>query len=220
MGNRGHTAFFSSEQSKVFNTIQGGLAVTNDDRLAERLREYYDKAPQPEENRIDRQLHMVILNYYRFKHPQRWWRGDLALLRNAKEPLVSTTREEERGIRPDDYGRKMAPPVAALGINQLEKIDRYNNRRRETAHKWDRWCKSNHYKSPWVVPGSSPVYLRYPLLVEPGKKSDLSWAIKETGVLPGVWFVGNLHPSPKKISGCPNADKAVRQCINFPTLLD
>lgn len=77
VGNRGDVAIYSSEQSKVFNTIQGGMAITNNDELAEGLKEYYDKQPYPDNDWIEKQLYNVILNYYRFKNPQRWWRGDL-----------------------------------------------------------------------------------------------------------------------------------------------
>ena len=118
VGNLGDVAFYSAEQSKVFNTIQGGVAITNDDQIAAGLREFYHNAPYPDRNRIDRQLHNVFLNYYRFKHPQRWWLGDLAEIRYGHKQLVSTTREEERGIRPAYYGQKMPAPIAALGLNQ------------------------------------------------------------------------------------------------------
>ena len=49
VGNRGALSIYSSEQSKVMNTVQGGLAVTNDDDLGERLREYWDNAPNPDQ---------------------------------------------------------------------------------------------------------------------------------------------------------------------------
>jgi len=64
-----------------------------------------------------------------------------------------------------------------------------------------------------------PVYLRYPVMVEHDKKRNTSWAEKELHVALGVWFVSNLHPVERKVEDCPNADKAVNQCINFPTLL-
>ena len=38
VGNRGDVAFFSSEKSKLFNTIEGGVVVTNDEGLADRFR--------------------------------------------------------------------------------------------------------------------------------------------------------------------------------------
>jgi dTDP-4-amino-4,6-dideoxygalactose transaminase len=114
----------------------------------------------------------------------------------------------------------MPAPLAAIGLNQLKKIDRYNELRRKTAVRWDAWCDRNSYQQPLVISESEPVFLRYPVMVEPEKKKDRSWAIEELGVEPGVWFVSNIHPAPLTVKDCPNADSAVSQCINFPCLID
>lgn len=219
-GNRGNVAFYSSEQSKIFNTIQGGLVVTNDDDIAVRLRDYQARAPDPDNEWIEKQLCNVILSYYQYKHPQRWWLGDLAEIRYGAQRLVSTTHDEELGRRPPRYGQRMPSPIAALGLHQLRKVDYYNQRRRETAGRWDAWCQRKGYVKPMVLSGSTPVYLRYPVLVEPEKKANLEWAVEELGFRPGVWFISNLHPSARKVEGCPNADTAVQRCINLPCLLD
>lgn len=220
VGNGGDIAFYSSENSKVMNTIQGGMAITNDAALAERLKEYYDLAPLPDSTWINNQLHNVILNYYQSKHPKRYWMGDLVDLRYGNKRMISTTQGENNGIQPSIYGRKMPGPIAALGSNQLKKIDAYNNLRRKTVKRWDRWAESNGYRKPQVIGDSTPVFLRYPILVEPGKKQDLSWALKELGLIPGVWFISHLHPSSQSVPECPNSGKAVKQCINFPSLLN
>jgi dTDP-4-amino-4,6-dideoxygalactose transaminase len=219
VGNTGDIAFYSSETSKVFNTIQGGMVVTGSDVIAEKLRQYHRQAPEPSSGRIDSLLHNVLLNYYQFKHRHRWVLGDLYRLRYYRKTLVATTEEELRGVKPAHYGCRMPAPLAALGLNQLRKIDRYIEARRKQAVNWDRWCDANGYARPLVLPGSNPVWLRYPVLVEPEKKSDTSWAMRELGVQPGVWFVSHLHPQQRYIEGCPNADIAVAQCINFPTLV-
>lgn len=218
VGNLGDVAFYSSERSKVLNTIQGGIAVTNDYRLGKRLQEYYDQAPLPENDWIDKQLHNVILDFYQFKHSRRWLLGDLYSALYGDKRLISTTREEEQGIRPAHYGRKMPAPIAAIGINQLKKIDRYNQCRRKTARYWEQWCEEKGYKKPTAIEASVPIYLRYPVLVEPEKKRDTLWAFKDLGIIPGVWFVSHIHPS-QTLKGYPNADRAVNQCINFPCLL-
>jgi dTDP-4-amino-4,6-dideoxygalactose transaminase len=215
----GDVAIYSSEQSKVFTTIQGGMAVTNDNLLAERLKEYYNQADYPNVELIDKQLHSVIINYYLYKDPQRWWKGDLMSFRYKDKIIISTTKEEEQGIKPSYYGKKMPSPIAAIGLNQLKKIDHYNEQRRETAKIWDKWCENNGYKKPLIIQNSIPVYLRYPVMVEPEKKSDTSWAYKELGVSLGVWFVSNIHPADWLVEGCSNADRAVKQCINFPGLI-
>lgn len=218
VGNLGDVAFYSSEQSKIFNTIQGGMAGTNNDLLAKRLKDYYDHASYPNAKLIDKQLYSVRINYYSFKDPQRWWMGDIMRFLYKDKIIISTTKEEEQGIKPRYYGCKMPSPIAAIGLNQLKKIDEYNQKRRNTSHKWDKWCESHGYKKPVIIPYSKPVFLRYPVMVEPEKKRDISWANKELGLTLGVWFESNIHPISKQVKGCPNADKAVRQCINFPTL--
>ena len=70
----------------------------------------------------------------------------------------------------------MTDPIAAIGLNQLHKIDDYNSLRRETANKWHLWCEENGYEPPLVLEESEPTYLRYPVLVEQEKKSKPGWA--------------------------------------------
>lgn len=220
VGNFGDVAFYTSEQSKVFNTIQGGIAVTNNNNLAEKLKEYYLQAPVPDEDWIEKQLSNVIMSYYLYKHPKRWLFGDMIEILYGKKRVVSTTKEEENGIKPIHYGQKMPDPIAAIGLNQLGKIDRYNKYRRQAAKYWDEWCDLNGYKKPLIIKNSNPIYLRYPVLVEPEKKADTSWAREKLGVELGVWFTSQLHPVKCDIKACPNAERAVNQCINFPCLME
>ncbi len=219
VGNLGDVAIYSSEKSKVFNTIQGGVATTNDHSIAKRLKEYCDQADYPNAELIDKQLHCVIVNYHSYKDLQRWWKGDVVRHVYRDKMIASTSKAEEDGIKPAHYGSKMPPPIAAIGLNQLRKIDHYNEARRQTAKRWDGWCDSHGYSKPFVIPGSVPIYLRYPVMVEPDKKKDTGWACEELGVELGVWFVSNIHPTSRVVEGCPNADKAVESCINFPGLL-
>jgi dTDP-4-amino-4,6-dideoxygalactose transaminase len=218
VGNLGDLAFYSTEQSKVMTTIQGGVAITNDMNLAQRIKEYYELAPLPEKQWIKKQLKNVFYNYYKYKHSLRWITEEFAELLWKSDQIISTTKEEELGIKPNHYGCRMPSPIGALGINQLKKIDNYNALRRRSAQRWDRWCEEQGYRTPYVVKGSVPVYLRYPVLAEEDRKNDTSWGIDQLGVRVGVWFKGNIHPTLISVRDCPNADKAVKQCINFPCL--
>lgn len=220
VGLLGDVAFYSSEQSKVFNTIQGGVAVTENAALASVLAQIQSKAPWPNRSYVNGLLHQIIRNYYRFKHPRRLWRGSFAELLHGGHRVISTTNADERGEQPLHYGRSLAAPQAALGLNQLSKINDYNQQRRDTAARWEKWCLKRGYTPPLVTPGSLPVYLRYPFLAEPAVKADPSWSKKELGVELGVWFVSQLHPAKNRpVPGCPNAETAVARCVNFPTLM-
>lgn len=218
VGTLGDLAFYSSEHSKAFNTIQGGMAVTDSSELASKLGEYYQQCNFPPDDLIYKQLSNVILDYHKFVDPFRWWKGEIAEFLHGKHRIISTTQEEVLGIQPEHYGQRMPAAIAAIGINQISKINDYNRQRRATAKMWDRWCDTRGYKKPVVVKDSTPVYLRYPVLVKEKEKKDLSWAVEELGLLPGVWFVSNVHPAQIHVEDCQNADEAVRRCINFPCL--
>jgi dTDP-4-amino-4,6-dideoxygalactose transaminase len=219
IGNLGDVAFYSSEQSKIFNTVQGGIATTNDESLARRLKAFYDAAPFPDGIRVDKLLHNLILNYHQSKDPSKWWRYEWAEFAYGSKRLIGITSEEQQNIRPAEYGCKMPAPLAAIGVNQLRKVDSYNQRRIKAAAEWNAWCDENHYWPPLVVTGSIPVYLRYPVLVDPQKKQDGRWANRTLGVELGRWFVSQTHPVNAHIAECPNAERAVRECVNLPTLL-
>ncbi|GAG37452.1 unnamed protein product, partial [marine sediment metagenome] len=194
VGALGDAAFHSTEQSKVFTTVQGGIAVTDDDTIASRIGEYHRDAPVPDMMRVERLLHTLILNYYRFTHPHRWLLGDFHEVLRGKKRLLSTTAQEARGICPADYGQKMPPSIAAIGLNQLAKIDRFNGLRQKAAQRWHAWCDAGGYARPQVAANSVPVWLRYPVLVEAEKKKNARWARRSLGVELGVWFTTNLHP--------------------------
>ena len=217
-GKRGDLAFFSSERSKVYNTFMGGIAATDDERLAHELEALRDASPLPDEDETRRRLRTLLLDFLELKGGDRWKR-DLSDLLHGHERAATITPEELRGLAPPGYGRRMPPPLAAIGLNQLRKMGAYNALRRTNALRWDRFCGSSGYRKPLVVPGSIPVFLSYPVLVEPQKRADASWASAVLGVEPGAWFTNDFHPSPwRAAQDCPNAVKAHERCVFFPTL--
>lgn len=219
VGNRGDAAFYSLEQSKVLTTFQGGVAVAKDEAVAARLADIRGRAPLPGSARTKDVLRNLIMNYHAFKDPQRWWRGDCARLLQGGSRIETTTAGEIRGERPAGYGARMPAALAAVASNQLRKADFYNARRRENAARWDRWCDENGFERAHVVPDSTPVFLRYPVLATPELKRNRLWSRRSLDVELGTWFLTQLHPANRPVAGCPNAAVAVERCINFPTLL-
>ena len=218
VGNRGDMAIYSSQESKVFNTVMGGLAVTNDDELGARLRGQHEQAPELDAGIAREYLRRALLNYHEFKHPQRGQRGEWASRLYGPRQWIPLTDEEVAGRMPPRHQARMSPPMAALGLNQLGKVERYSSLRRRNAERWERWCRERGYRGPTVVPGSRPVCLSYPVLIEEEKKRDLAWVAPELGFVPGKWFAEYMPPPPWPIPGCPRAERALKQCVNLPTL--
>ena len=223
VGNRGDVGIYSTERSKVLCTMQGGIAATSNPMLAERLAERWQRCTRGQASAVEGLLRSAIVGYYRHKAPLREVLGDLVELAHATkefQPLgPSTTPGELLGERPEGYGRRMAPAIAALGLNQLPKLERFAVLRRASGQRWNELVSSLGSGIPRVLEGSVPAFLRYPVLVSEAQKRDTAWAEAAYGVLAGRWFETNLHPAPSRLEGCPNADLAVARCINLPTLV-
>jgi perosamine synthetase len=218
VGNFGHVGIYSADPSKPFNCVQGGVAVVNDDQVAQRLAAAYGRTTLQSADTVANRLQNVSLNYVLHKDPQRWWKADFAWLRRGDAYFYGIPDAEVAGGPPADAGHRMSAPIAQLGLNQLKKLDYYNARRRVNAARWADWCQAHGFATPLVARASTPTFLRYPVLVTPEMKRDLRWAYRTLGVVPGTWFVTCLHPAPVRLDHLPKATTAVERCINFPTL--
>jgi perosamine synthetase len=218
VGRLGDVAFYSSEQSKIFSTGNGGLAVTDDPVLGARLDDIASAAPTAAASRQRRLLRTFITNYYTQSAHEPGALADWHRIVHRAAQLESTTRAEERGQRPGDYGERLTPALARIGLRQLAKLDALNARRRHAAAYWRSHPALQAFGHPMVPAESTPVYVRYPILVPPERKRQLTW-MRDLGVVPGDWFVSNVHPARRTVPECPVADDAVARCVNLPTLL-
>ena len=218
VGNYGDVAFYSSEQSKVYSTFNGGIATTNSDRLAEKMNDYYKCAPFPSTERVEKLLYSFKHCYLSQKHLLAYVFPQLYLYQYENKILPSTTKDEKSFNKPVYYGQRLAAPLAAIGSNQIRKVDFYNAKRRKRAKELRRWAIGQGYMPPLIIDNSEPVFLRYPLLGdgnERNRKLELSEELKSSV---GEWFVSYLHPVPYAITDCQNASTAVKGCFNIATL--
>lgn len=218
VGLRGVAGFFSTERSKIITTGQGGIAVTQTPWVADGLAAVADRARAPSREWVHMQLEDFLIEYLRKRHSKRWITREWAKIRFGRGPLISTTEMEMEGERPRYYGARMAGAIAAVGSNQLGKLDEMNSRRRRTAEYWEKLCRAEGHGIPEVIRESDPVFLRFPVLVEPDQKRDTRWAWSRYGIHVGQWYETPIHPTNQPVCGCPNATIAADGCVNFPTL--
>lgn len=216
-GNLGDLAFYSFEHSKVMSTFTGGMAVTSNPELAAKLKQVQTHTPFLSPEKEKNALSGLLYDYYVIKQAEGPWKQELYRLKYGRRYLATTSPMEVQGQKPAGYMAKMPPSLAAIGLNQLKKLDDYNRERRKNAALWDAWVTRHGFIPPKVIDHSEPVFLRYPVLVNEAMKKNTSWA-KALGFHLGVWFVTPVHPSTVEVKDCPNALEAVRRCVNFPTL--
>ena len=217
VGNFGEVGFYSFENSKVITSCAGGIAVSNNDKTAAGIAAEQSKMGFPSPQRIEQTLLNIKYHYFTLKYKYNWFIKDVVFGLYKDAIIESVSESELNGRKPDNYEQRMPAAIAIIALNQLSKIDLINNRRALNAMIWNNWCADNGFRQPFVIKGSSPVYLRYPVLVSEDMKSDLSWA-KPLKVTVGVWFISQLHPVRYPVLNCKNAEIAVARCINFPTL--
>jgi dTDP-4-amino-4,6-dideoxygalactose transaminase len=226
VGTFGQAAFFSTEQSKVVSTQMGGMAVTNDQTLGQRLEAIQAKAPFPDPGEIETRLWRFAYNYFSSRPDYGLVAGPLfrllARLLNKEIDIVSTTVEEVASVRPQGYGKRLPSALAALGIRQLKKLDVYNDRRRQSARRYEQWIRRSGGEPIPILPETEPTFLRYPVYVR--DKTEFGRAMRESGIQPGVWFTDVIHPKGTRwhrldYTGgqCPKAEFAVRHVSNLPT---
>lgn len=221
LGTLGDIAFFSSERSKIVNSVHGGWVITRDPVLGKALNRVYAATPEPEQAYVDALLYTLC---------QAWMK-----LPNAQQSLLQPALQQaaEKGLREvpqmqaaelgglftAQYHLRMPDRIAAIVLMQLKQLPAIVDRRREGAAYWLDWAAANGIAHGHAIEGSEPTWLRFPILVDEHTKRDTAALSQTLGCEIGVWFTTPIHPQPFDLPDCPNGMRASRQCVNLPTWL-
>ncbi|MGG4626944.1 aminotransferase class I/II-fold pyridoxal phosphate-dependent enzyme [Serratia odorifera] len=215
LGSLGDIAFFSSERSKVVNTIHGGWVITHSPALQQRLQQVYAASADAEPVFIRRLLHTL-------RHAVAIARDGQAAA-DAGWPLEQRVPQmqiaELSGLFSPQYRWRMAEPVAELLRLQLNRLPTLLERRRRGAAFWQRWAAAHGYRLPLHIAGAENSWLRFPLLLSAQQKQRRDSLERQLNVEVGVWFTTPMHPQPLVLADCPVAMSAAASCVNFPTWL-
>jgi perosamine synthetase len=223
VGSFGSAAFFSTEETKTISTTMGGMVVTDDSELADRLALFQAGCIWPSGWLIRRYLLKLVL-YHFLTQPNvhRYARAIYESL-GERHPLPRpTTAEEQRGVRPANYEQRLSNAQADLGLRQLRRLDANLGHRRSIANALDAWLSKHGLDTPQTPAGSVPALLRYPLWVD--DRAAAIQAVRQQVVL-GTWFTSVLEEAVSPAYGdyemgsCPRAELAARHLINLPTHL-
>lgn len=221
LGTLGDVAFFSSERTKLINTIHGGFAFTKNLVIKERLDKIYQNFLYPPMDFIKSIMKTLLIEYKTYQDKSSLIK-DLNLAKISDlDPLPQMFKNEFLGLVTQQYSYLMPDSVAAIFLMQWENLSaRLQVREKMVAH-WSLWAQENNYLTPTPVQNSKSAWLRYPVLVEPELKNKLikdPYFLKdEIQAAAGVWFISAKHPNKFSSDAFLNASIAQKRCINLPT---
>ena len=186
LGTWGDVSFFSLGRDKVVSSVFGGVALTHDAKMAGKLKEIERGLPENSWGWVTQQLLHPILTWmflpiYNFGLGKLglWGAQKLHLLSKAVYPI------EKRGGQPEYFPAKYPNSLAVLGMNQLKKLQRFNEHRRKIANIYFEQLKDIDLILPPKQGGD--IYLRFTVSSPRARELYLLAKLERKWVL-GDWY--------------------------------
>ncbi|MBI4438890.1 DegT/DnrJ/EryC1/StrS family aminotransferase [Candidatus Woesearchaeota archaeon] len=174
-GSFGHISCFSFYGNKTITTGEGGMCLTNDEKLANEMRFLKDHGMSSE---------------------KRYWHTKIG------------------------FNLRMTNIQAAIGLAQLEQIDRFIDAKRKNAQLYNTLLKDTQgITLPPEMPWAKNIYWMYSVLVNaPFKRDELMASLKKEGIETRPFFYP-MHQLPiyKEEKSYPVADKLSATGVNLPS---
>ncbi|MBN1352079.1 DegT/DnrJ/EryC1/StrS family aminotransferase [candidate division KSB1 bacterium] len=202
-GTMGHTGCFSFHEQKNISTLgEGGMVVTNDPELFERIALYRSHCTRV----YGRSTKYCQLDENKFPMGKRFWWQDF----------------DDTG-----YNFRMTDIQAAVGIEQLKKLDAFNQRRIELAAYLCNGLRDvPGLLLPVVMPGCKHVFHLFPVQIDPvefgmNKEDFVYRMLHEYGVKIGTHYIPLHLTTAFKKRGFergqfPVAEKVAERVVTLP----
>jgi dTDP-4-amino-4,6-dideoxygalactose transaminase len=170
VGALGDGGFFSFQLLKPLNTYGGGIAVTNDDKVAARLREQASLERLPTEAEILKQLWIGRVQRIAIRprvfsaslFPVMWGASWI----NANPDVYLWEKIRPLTPIPDEYRRRYTNVQAALGLAGLEHLDRWTTETIEHAQELGDALSGNGVQTPSVPERARHVFYQYAMYAD------------------------------------------------------
>jgi perosamine synthetase len=227
-GTFGNAAFFSFGRDKIISSVFGGMAVTNDTEVGEKLKKFQEKLNFPSGFWILQQLlHPILVNYLVLPaYGLNQYLGRILIGFFHKISLLSKAvyKREKKGELSRFFPAKLPNALAVLALNQFKKLERFNVYRRRIANLYEKELKG--FDLPLAKPQKEikPTFMRYPVLVKKDTDNILRRSRRERIFLDDGWRKGPVIPPDTEIEkmhytlgSCPRAEKFTQSILNLPT---
>lgn len=226
VGTFGKAAFFSFSRDKIISSVYGGMATTNDSKLAESLKNIQESFQQPSSYWIFQQLlHPILLNYIILPIYNLIDLGKVFLVLSQWLHILSKAVhwKEKRGEKPDYFPRKLPNALALLALNQFNKLDKFYNHRKRIVQIYIEKLENTAFILPKFSEKSKPAFLRLP--IKHTEACNILWeAWNKQNILIGDWYTTPIAPFDTKLDkmqyapgNCPKAERLCKVTLNLPT---
>ncbi|MDP2734965.1 MAG: aminotransferase class I/II-fold pyridoxal phosphate-dependent enzyme, partial [bacterium] len=164
VGTFGKASFFSFSRDKVISSVYGGMATTDDEELAERMRQFRKEIGYPSFLWILQQLHHVpVMNLLILPTYGVLGKYLLVLFQRLRVLSKAVHWLEKRGRKPAYFPKALPNALATLALRQFKKLEYFNARRKELAAFYKRELRGTDYVLPEEFDGRESIFLRFPV---------------------------------------------------------
>lgn len=220
IGTFGDIAFFSFSRDKIISSVYGGMVITNNDNLAQKIKEIKKELKIPSRCWILQQLlHPVLMSCLILPSYKIFGKYLLVIFQKTKILSKAVHWKEKRGLMPSYFPKKMPNSLAILALNQFKKLQRFNAHRKEIAGFYAKELKNSEFD--YYENGDS-VFLRF--AVKHKKAHEIIKKAWRNNLLIGDWYTSPVAPNDTKLEkikyilgSCPKAEKLSKITFNIPT---
>jgi len=223
VGAFGDAAFFSFSRDKAISSVYGGMAVTNSNKFAKKIRELQKQFSQPSFFWIFQQLlHPILMNYLVLPTYRVFGKYLLVFFQITKILSKAVHWKEKQGKKPDYFPKKLSNALAVLASHQFRKLDQFNKHRQKIARFYYGNLKDSRFDLPKSFLNRRNIFLRFTI-----KHSRAHKIIKKAwhnNLLIGDWYTSPIAPYDTKLrdvkydlGSCPTAEKLAKETFNLPT---
>lgn len=215
LGTFGKVSFFSLGRDKIISSVYGGVAMTDDAGLANKLEDYN----YPSNAWIVQQLlHPIITKVFVIPLYRILGIGKFLLILLQKTKVISkaVSKAEKRGQKPVYIPKHMSNALAILGLKQLKKIHKFNDHRKDIADYYDKYFIDKKVKNQ--------IYMRYSLITNEKSKDVINRLKKQYIFINDGWNSSVIVPCDTDqekmgyVKGvCPKAEDYSNRIVNLPT---
>lgn len=219
LGTYGIASIFSLGRDKAFSCVSGGIVITKDKNLAQKIQDFQSKQPISSKLAIFQNLFHIVA-FYLFILPfyDVLKLGKIFLVLFQQFHLLAKPIDFEELEHFEEYYQKLSPALSAIALSQLNRLEKFNSMRKTYAEFYQ---KNIHVNGISSLPKGIPL-LRFPLLVD--NPNSLKKLARRNGVYLGDWYSNGVDPKGVDLSEifyevgmCPTDEYISGHIINLPT---